>query len=154
LDEVTDPKDVKADENLFNDKADNHFNIKKGYVDSDDIIYGDSMKELKDNYHYLKRELQKAEDDNDLSRIDLIKKQLNDFNKQLATYFTKDKKSRRFINDTIKAKNRLSKRIERALNFIKKYDENTYRHFYNALRPINSFLQSYIPDRNIDWHTE
>lgn len=51
-------------------------------------------------------------------------------------------------------KDRITKRIERAVNEIMKWNEKAGKHFEEALRPINSLQQRYNPSEDIPWHIE
>jgi hypothetical protein len=51
-------------------------------------------------------------------------------------------------------KDRITKRIERAVNDIMKCNEKAGKHFEEALRPINSVQQRYNPSEDIRWHME
>jgi len=128
--------------------------IVKGGIDAKDKIYGESMKDLKQNYLNLQQEIREAEENNDFGKKEKLKKELEEFNKHSISLLKRGGQSRQDRDEVIKTKDRTSKRIERALNALKKNDENTWRHFSNALKPINSYFQSYIPDRNISWLTE
>jgi hypothetical protein len=123
-------------------------------IDQNDLIYGKSHTELKEKYHHLKQEVKTAEDNNDIPKIEKAKQELDDFNKYYYEYLKPKGGVRKSIDPITRARNRISKRIERALNELKKHDENAGRHFYNALKPINSYFFSYIPDRHIDWLIE
>jgi hypothetical protein len=130
-------------------------------TDSANIIEDKSMIEglesplekLKHAYGELKNDLRKAEDANDLPRIEKAKHELQEFEKHAAQDLNIHGKTRKFSNETFKAKDRIRRRIERALDILKQHDENTYLHFRRVLSPINSFFHSYNPDRPINWHT-
>jgi hypothetical protein len=126
---------------------------KNQLIDGKDMICGESKKDIKEHFYYLKNELREAENNHDPGRKEKVDKELTEFTKYMNSYFKKGGKSREFADDITRAKGRLSKRIERALKSIKKQDEKMYRHFHSALRPVNSFLQSYTPDRDIGWLT-
>lgn len=126
----------------------------KDFVDHRDIIFGESVEKMKEHYYYLKQEIREAENDNDLGRKDKAEKEFAEFNAHYSSYFGKNGRSRRFIDTSTKTKNRICKRIERALDSIKEEDEKTWRHLIRALAPINSFFHSYQPDRDINWLTE
>ncbi|MDI6688644.1 MAG: hypothetical protein QME06_10550 [Desulfobacterales bacterium] len=139
---------------LGDDQVDNNQHKKgKKTADVNAKIYGKSLEELKENRQYLQTELRKAKSDNDPGRIKRCEQELTEFNKYCASLINSQGQSRNEIDQTFRNKNRLCKRMERALNELNKHDEKTYLHFKNSLRPINSFLQSYNPDRPIDWLT-
>jgi hypothetical protein len=126
----------------------------KGGVDQRDLIYGESLKNLKDKYYSLKREIEDAHKCNDLPRKEKAQIDFDDFSKYYRKYFTPEGKVCKTINPTTRAKNRVVKRIKRALDTIKDHDEKAWKHFHDALKPIDNYLQSYKPARHIDWLTE
>jgi len=138
----------------YHPNSDAAFTKKSDSVDHREMIYGESKKELEEHYHYLRQEINKAELGNDLGRKADLKKQLEKFIQHISSCFGKNGTSRQFRNDFVKNKDRIYKSIIRALNAIRKHDEKTWRHFYNALKPINSSFHSYCPDREISWITE
>jgi hypothetical protein len=145
-----DPNYIQTSDNLNSDME--HKPSDKGTVDGRDMIYGNSLQDFKEYRRDLKNELRVAEENNDTGRIEKLKVEMEEFESYASSYLTKDGKSRKFSDDTIKAKERIRKRITRALAVIKKHDENTWRHFNRSLGPIN-FSLSYTPDKNIDWLT-
>ena len=121
-------------------------------IDAKAKIYGKSMEELKKYRTHLNEELRKAE--TDPPRKANVEKELEEFNRYCTQYFGSGGQSRKDRDNPMRTKDRMCKRIERALDNIKKNNENIWRHFYSALRPINDFFQSYRPDRDISWLTE
>ena len=132
---------------------DNHRKKGKKTVDVNAKIYGNSLEQLKKYRLYLQAELREAKSDNDPGRIEKYKQESTEFNKHCTAFIKLRGQSRNEIDQTFTNKNRLCKRMERALNELKKHDEKTYLHFKNSLSPINSFFQSYNPDRPINWYT-
>lgn len=84
---------------------------------------------------------------------DKLEKDLEYYKKNVKK-FGKTKKSRSFSDNSTKNQRRIAKNIERCLNEIKKWNKDVYRHFHDALSPIDSYYQSYQPLQDIDWHTE
>lgn len=135
-------------------QLDNNYSKKgKKTADVNAKIYGESLEKLKKDRLYLQDELKKAKSDNDPGRIEKCEQELLEFNKYCSSLLDSRGQSRDEINQVITNKNRICKRMERALNELKKHDEKTYLHFKNSLSPINSFFQSYNPDRPINWLT-
>jgi len=128
-------------------------NIKKGKKTNDhrNMLYGKSKEELKKYWDDLKKELKEAEEYNDPDRKEIARKELEDFEEYYFELTRPGDKSRKFRDGSTKTRDRITKSIERALDTIKKYDEATGRHFYNALKPIHSYYLSYTPDRHINW---
>lgn len=149
-DSINGPQTERGELDEMNQKQD----VDKEYVDVDSMSDDEAINEYKSQYNFLRAELAKAQANNDLGRIKNAVEQLDKFQKQMATIINKSGKSRFFGNNIIRAKDMFRQRLKRALNTIKKDDENIWRHFYNSLRPINSFFHSYRPDRDIDWLTE
>lgn len=127
----------------------------KRYTGCNDLIYGKSETELRKHWLFLQKEVSEAEKNNDLHRLTKAKADLEEFATYASEYFGLGGKVRKHTDATTKTKNRITKCIERALNSLKNCDEEgVYRHFQNALSPINSYELSYTPDRDIDWVTE
>jgi uncharacterized membrane-anchored protein YhcB (DUF1043 family) len=78
---------------------------------------------------------------------------LESFEKICVEYFGIGGRVRKYRDETTRTKERVAKNINRAVRKLKEYDNKTYQHFNKALRPINSFSQSYKPDRDITWLT-
>lgn len=112
------------------DNTDNneYYDQKKMGADHRDMVYGESKDE--------------------------IKKELEDLTKHYYKLFRPGGKSRKFVDNTTKNKNRIYKSIDRALDVIKTHDKDTWKHFSITLNPIHSYYLSYTPDRNINWLTE
>jgi hypothetical protein len=125
---------------------------KKGTLDADIMIYDKSVKEIKKERAFLNRELEKAIEDKDPGRIEAAQRELDDFNKHIASYFNIKGRSRKFPTDFTRTKDRIRRRISRAIEAIKKEDEQIYQHFQKAIKfSHNSAFVSYKPDRKIDW---
>lgn len=123
--------------------------------DVDDIIDDKTKTEVQDYRNRLFQELREAQDNNNIPRIEEIEQEIESLDEYLIASLKRSGKSQQFINETMRVKNRICKRIERALQHLEKRpNKNTYLHFKRALSPINSFFQSYRPDRHIDWLTE
>jgi hypothetical protein len=129
-------------------------NKDKEFVDAGARIYGKSMEELKKHRYYLYEKLRKAEENADPIQLAKANEELKGFNRYCTYYFGPRGRARNDIDNPIRTKNRITKRIGRALNRIKEHDEDTYLHLKRSLGPINSFFQAYNPDRSLDWHTE
>jgi hypothetical protein len=93
---------------------DSHTN--KDFRDTDhrDLLYGKAKENLKKEYHSLKKEVAEAEKNNDLLKKEKAEKELAEFNKYYAKYFTKSGTVQKEIDSTTRAKNRVAKRIKRA----------------------------------------
>lgn len=148
------PNEEKSLMEIDLDHSDDDREAIKGGIDSRAKIYGKSMEELKEHRAYLQDEIRKADTDNDPAQKAKFETEFKEFEKYCTEFFGLKGRSRKDRDNTIKTKDRICKRIERALNNLREYDKNTWRHFHNALRPINSYLQSYQPDRDIDWLTK
>lgn len=101
----------------------------------------------------LKHELEKEKRDGNPDAIKEAEEEYKQFLKYATQCVGKGGKSRRDVDPSDKNKNKISKSIERALDEIKIYDQNLYLHFKRSLGTINSFNQSYNPDRKIEWKT-
>jgi hypothetical protein len=140
---------VGTSDHKYNDKK-----ADKNHVDHRDMVYGKSKKELQKSWKDLKKELKKAEENNDPGRTEKARKELEGFEEYYYELMRPDGKSRKFIDPTLQTKNRIAKSIDRALKKIKEYNETIYNHFHNALKPVHSEYLSYTPDQNIDWLTQ
>ena len=156
VDKISDPDILDKLKQAPTEKTDNNDYGKKKRKGADhrDMVNGKSKIELKEHWEYLKQEHKKATDYNDPMRIDITRKELEDFQNHYYELFRPDGKSRQFIDDTKKTQDRISKNIKRALEKFKKYDELTWQHFKSALDPIHAYYLSYTPDRNINWLTD
>ncbi len=130
-------------------------NIKgKNHIDHRSMIDDKYEKDLKEQRDYLAQELRKAENDNDLPRIQKFRAKYEELGTYLHQLIRPNGKPRKFGDSTTRTKERITKAIKRALQEINDHDENTWRHFNSALSPIHSYKLSYTPDRHIDWLTK
>jgi len=126
-----------------------------GWVDHRDMTYGRAKQELKDHWRDLRKELEEATKFNDPCRIEKAERDLHEFERFSGEYEGKGREVRKFMDQSTRTKNRISKSIERALNTIKKHDpKKIWPHFYNALKPVNDYKQSYRPNADLDWKTD
>jgi hypothetical protein len=150
-------KYTETDDYLDKDEAENEYKKKmrgKIFIDHRDMINGKSQKAFKDHYDYLKEELKKAEDNNDIDRANQARKELEDYEKILISSISPGGKTRKFVDSTSRNMDRITKSIERAVKAMEDLDEATFRHFKSALTPIRSFYLSYTPISHIDWLTD
>jgi len=126
----------------------------KKQADHRDLINGRSLLEIKNEYYSLKQNLREAEEHKNPKDISEAENSLKEFSKYYYEYLQPNGSSRKYLDPVTRRKNKICKRIERSLNVIKKHDEQTWKHFNSSLRPINSYLHSYTPDRYIEWLTE
>lgn len=115
--------------------------------------------DLKDKIKRLRKDIDEADRTEDWERKEKKEEELEkivDYFEKNVRYVGGTKKLRCFSDASIKNQRRIAKNIERSLNEIKKWNEDAYRHFHDALAPIDSYIQSYFPliDEDIDWHTE
>ena len=113
--------------------------------------------DLKDKIKRLRKDIDEADRTEDWERKEKKEEELGkifDYYKKNVRYVGGTKKLRYFSDASIKNQRRIAKNIERSLNEIKKWNEDVYRHFHDALAPIDSYNQSYYPLKDIDWHTE
>ena len=118
-----------------------------GNIGRKENIVGDkvdlkTIRECKKHIKDLKQDLQEAKKNNDQGRILERNKEIEKIQKYLIKATNKTGKSRKFIDESEKNKNRITKRIERELKKIKKHDEAIWSHFSKALGPINTLIQS------------
>jgi hypothetical protein len=135
-------------------EKDNFYKATKFNADHRDLTNGKFLKELKEEYRDLEKEVEQADEDNDLPRKEKAQIALDDFKKFYSEYFTPKGRVRKILDPTTQAKNRVAKRINRALIEIKKHNEEAWKHFHNALNPIDSYYLSYSPEHHIGWITE
>jgi hypothetical protein len=108
----------------------------------------ESLRKKRDEYT---ADLEDAQRSNDLVLIRECTDKLTEFNKKASEYLRPGGSEKMFRHETDKIKDRVTKAISRALNTIKKEDQNIYLHFHNAIKPIHSSQLSYSPDREINW---
>ena len=149
------PPDSLSKTAEFNAKQGKNDKTSKDSTNHRDLADDKFKKELKEKRISLQKAVQEAENNNDIPRLEKAKMELERFYKFRAEYFGKNGKARKVVDETTNSKNRVNRRIERALKEIKKYDENTFNHFHTAIKKTNNnyFLQ-YNPVRHIDWITE
>lgn len=126
----------------------------KDPTDSRDIIDQHGIDELKEEWNYLKAEIDKAEENNDFERANREKEKLEKLEKHLSEYVDLHGKSKKFPGDhATKNKERIRKAIERALEKILEYDKEAGEHFKKALSKPDSYSYTfcYNPHLSIAW---
>ncbi len=63
-------------------------------------------------------------------------------------------KSKKTRNEATRSKERIGKRISRAIDKIVEYDKKAAEHFKKAIPAINSYSLSYTPEETPDWTLE
>jgi hypothetical protein len=126
----------------------------KKKVDYRDMVYGESLDKLKKERIKLQEELADAERENDSLRMKEAREDLRRFDEEAGKLLGIKGKTRKMKDRSKTTKNRIAKAIERALLEIQQYDNDTWLHFSNALKPVNSFQQAYRPAQDIEWHTK
>lgn len=124
----------------------------KGKIDIRNKIDKMAKKDLTKYREGLKDDLKEAESMNDPDRINKARWLLESFEDELKKVIGLKGKERKFIDNSTRTKNRITKSVERALKEIKKNNEQIYKHFHDALKPINDFTQCYRPAQDIEWH--
>jgi hypothetical protein len=122
-------------------------------LDSLDMADRKTREVLRNRIHEIQEEIREPEELNDLGTKEKLLQELAALEDYYDQNFGKGGKARKFSDPSKKTKNRITKSIERALKAIKKHDEKVWLHFHDALRPVNSYEQSYQPTRDIDWKT-
>ena len=117
-----------------------------------DMISRSSIQKLKIYREKLNQELDEAEDENDLPRIEKIKEELDVFNSQFYKYFKKGGGIKKFKGDSKKVRDKINVSIRRALDRVQKNDYNAWQHIETSLDRDKGML-SYRPDTDIDWFT-
>jgi hypothetical protein len=126
----------------------------KNSTDSRNIIDQKGLDELKNQRNYLKAEIDKAEENNDLERAIRAKEKLEEFEEHFLKSVDLHGKSRKFPgDDATKNKERIRKAIERALKKILAYDKEAGEHFKKAISKPDSCSRTfcYSPHPSIAW---
>ena len=127
------------------DKGDN--DQERG-INADTIFDEKTLQNIRGRQRKLKKELRKAEVDDDL----VLQRQISEELSQLESYVlgaTWKGRSKRFRDEGDKIRDKYAKQIERALGKLKKYDMAAWKHFHDALRPVNNFC--YNSSHEISW---
>jgi hypothetical protein len=117
-----------------------------------DMISRSNIQNLKIHRQKLMQELEEAENSNDLPRIEKAQSELDSFNNYFYKYFTKGGRIKKFKGDSKKIRDKINVAIRRAMDSIKNYDFNAWKHIETSLDREKGML-SYRPDTDIEWFT-
>ena len=165
-DKQTDQNDHSDQEDLFSpdderEKQNKEIRFQMSGSESKQAVVDEKAeKDLNKEYQRLTQELSEAKLSNNPL---LIKEAQNAYNKFLVPFNEMfelkgkkgEKKKRvlkKFRNNNDRIKDKIAKSIDRALQSVKKHDEEAYQHLYSALEPIYDFNQCYDPKEDIDWY--
>jgi hypothetical protein len=126
---------------------------KRRWLDAHATLSTHAMEKIKAEWTSLKQDLEEAKENNDISRVETLQKEVEAYEDYMLSSLKRNGTSRTFRNEIDKIRERTGKSIKRALEQIRQHDEEGYRHFVGALSPIHSYTLSYKPDRIIDWIT-
>jgi len=120
-------------------------------IDSKATADQKTKRQLKEKLQDLESEIHEAEELQHIEKAEKLKKEKDELIKYSTEYYGLGGRDRQFRDEAVKQKDRITQRIRRAVQSIKKHDKMAGDHFYHALKPINSFELSYSPDRKIIW---
>jgi hypothetical protein len=117
-----------------------------------DVADGKTRADLTKEWARLRRQVEEAENNNDLAQLSKTKEELEKFEKYYYEMFRPGGKSRKFMVNSKRNSNRINRSVARAIEELKRHNEKkAARHFKQALKPIYSHSKSYSPDRHIPW---
>lgn len=115
---------------------------------SHEVIDGRARKEYLTRMKDVKNKITEVKRNNDVGQKEKAQRELEFLENSLS----EGKKGKKFEDETIKAKNRIAKSIERAIIEIEKYDKPAGKHFKKAFKPVKTLYFSYRPDTPIPWY--
>lgn len=120
-----------------------------------DKISGDSINQLKREYHRLIQEKEKAETDGDPLLLEQAEKKFDEFFDYYSEYFSRGGRIKKFKQKESKVvKDRIAVNIKRSLERIKKSSDTIWQHFNSSIAPPYSTELYYRPIKEIDWRCE
>ena len=109
------------------------------------------MKECREEYARIRKELEKAKDNHDESSICRLSKELQDLSEAVARDIDPKGKTQKIGNRLKKHLNRVSRAINRSIESIHKKDDTLARHFCNSLK--TGCICTYSPEAPITWNS-
>ncbi len=116
-----------------------------------DVLDARALKEYRSKMTELQEEIQEAENNNDLGRVQKLKEDLHAITEEVGRAMGLGGRKRKAADDRERARKTISVGIRRALKAIKKGHQPLWQHLKNSLK-IGEYL-SYQPDQSISWTT-
>ncbi|MBI2192067.1 MAG: hypothetical protein HYU36_08790 [Planctomycetes bacterium] len=116
-----------------------------------DVLDACALKEYRSKMTELQEEIQEAENNNDLGRVQKLKEDLHAITEEVGRATGLGGRNRKAADDRERARKTTSVGIRRALKAIKKEHQPLWQHLKNSLK-IGEFL-TYQPDQPTSWST-
>lgn len=113
------------------------------------LLDDQARKAYKKRLDDLAEELKEAREFNDFERAGRLEEEIETLKKELATAYGLGGRARKLADPVEKARKTISKAIGRALDHIKKNDENLWQHLQNALSL--GLFPAYKPHPSVSW---
>ena len=110
-----------------------------------------ALSKYKATYLKLRRDLEKAEDDNDIGKIESLTIQRDEFLGYVKDMTRPGNKSVNFVDESRRARQAVAKAINRALEYLKEVHPDLHDHLQRSLR-LGKYLV-YDPAEPVIWHT-
>ena len=108
---------------------------------------------LDDEKKRLEQTLEEAEQTHDTMLINGAQAKLDEFMKYYFEAVGYKGKQKLLADSGKKAKEKITKSIERAIKELEKHDSEAFNHFEKAIKPVNTYKPMYYPVPDIDWIT-
>jgi hypothetical protein len=125
-----------------------------GTFHQEDIADKRYLYELKNKWQQLRIALADAEREGDPDAEEQAKIELEKLGQYIPETISFNGKSKKTRNEATRSKERIGKRISRAIDKIVEYDKKAAEHFKKAIPAINSYSLSYTPEETPDWTLE
>lgn len=115
------------------------------------VLEHEDLKRYREQMKDLQAEIQEAENNNDLGKVQKLKEDLHAVTEEVGRATGLGGRNRKAADDRERARKTISVGIRRALKAIKKEHEPLWQHLKNSLK-IGEYL-SYQPDQSTSWST-
>lgn len=115
------------------------------------VLESHDLKQYREQMNDLQEEIQEAENNNDLGRVQKLKEDLHAVTEEVGRATGLGGRNRKAADDRERVRKTISVGIRRALKAIKKEHEPLWKHLKNSLK-IGEYL-SYQPDQPTSWST-
>jgi hypothetical protein len=115
----------------------------------DDVLDSTAINDYKETYADLCAELEVAKRNNDAGNIEKLKRDIDDFGRQITCATGLGGRKRKLGDEREKARKSVTNAINRAIGSIQRHDANLANHLQNSIRMGQSLC--YSPDPDVDW---
>lgn len=110
----------------------------------------DTLRRAQNSLREVMEDLAEAEANNDIGRAETLREQ----KEKIEDYLEECERKgvlEPFRNEETKISDKVTRAISRALDTLRDQDEEVYKHFHEAFKPIRSPSKQYKPTQNLDW---